>query len=375
MNKLTWLISLIPPVVSLIIIRTYLGYFDNGSLFAENLSLAGIFSYVFIFIVLTTIGFALVFFLPSLLFCLSIPKSANSIHNYRDIKGLISLASLIAFPLAVFPFFLWAFLSTEYPAYSDFIGWFFSLAVLIMVFLTNYYFLRKALKIAQEYQNAKTRRITACWIYIGSPLLILTIIFCYTFCISTIIRWVDTQVAGESILTLAKLAGLISILGILLMLPGTVYVNTDHTVRSESWHIKFSLVSVSLWLLITSIYVSSFYPVLIDKTMVFAGISDWKTRTFQIEANKFPVSNFSNHDWNVSNNLQGKYFTVQGVMVYSLNNIRLLCPESVRERYKQMLQFIPWDRNSDKNRAAELKKAAARCQPFVHGGISRLAEN
>ncbi|CAD5789360.1 Uncharacterised protein [Escherichia coli] len=36
MNKPAWLISLMPPLMSLVIIRTYLGSFDNASLFTEK---------------------------------------------------------------------------------------------------------------------------------------------------------------------------------------------------------------------------------------------------------------------------------------------------------------------------------------------------
>ncbi len=374
MKKTAWLISLMPPVLSLIIIRTYLGYFGNGSLFTENLSATGIFNYVFIFMILTTTGFGVIFFLPSLIFCLSIPKNAKTIHNYCDIKGRISLAALLSFPLTVFTFFLWAFLSDRFPDYEPVLGWSLSLIGISSVVLINYLFLRQAAKTAQEFQRAKAYRKTACWLFIGSPLLIFIIILCFTFCVSTIIRWVDAQAAGDSIVTLLKLATLISGLGVLLMLPGTVYVNTDNAAQNESWHIRFTLVSVSFWLLITSMYVSSFYPVLIDKTMAFAGISDWQTRRFQVEESKFPASHFSNHDWHVADNIPGKTYTVQGIMVYSLNNVRLLCPESVRERYRNMLQFIPWDRVYDKNKANELEKASARCQPFLQGGITRLSE-
>lgn len=374
MKKTAWLISLMSAVLSLIIIRTYLGYFNNGSLFTENLSATGIFNYVFIFMILTTTGAGLIFFLPSLIFCLSLPKNVITIHNYRDIKGRISLAALLSFPLTVFTFFLWAYLSAGYPNYEPALGWLFSLAGSSSVVLINYLFLRQAAKTAQEFQRAKARRKTACWLFIGSPLLIFAIILCFTFCVLTIIRWVDKQVAGDSILTILKLATLISGLGVLLMLPGAVYVNTDKAAQNESWHIRFTLVSVSLWLFITSMFVSSFYPVIIDKTMAFAGISDWQTRRFQVEESKFPVSHFSNQDWHVSDKIPGKSYTVQGIMVYSLNNVRLLCPESVREPYRNMLQFIPLDRVYDQNRSNELKKASARCQPFVQGGITRLSE-
>ncbi len=56
MNKFDLLLSPLHPFLSLVVIRIYLGYFDNASLFTENLGSAGIFSYVFIFIILTITG-------------------------------------------------------------------------------------------------------------------------------------------------------------------------------------------------------------------------------------------------------------------------------------------------------------------------------
>ncbi|MGP3590289.1 hypothetical protein [Vagococcus sp. WN89Y] len=112
MKKFYWLISLTPPVLSLLIIRIYLGYFDNGSLFTENLSATGIFNYVFIFMILVTTALGVIFF-PSLIFCLSIPKNKKEFHNYHDIKARISLAALLAIPPAVFTFFYGLFLLTD----------------------------------------------------------------------------------------------------------------------------------------------------------------------------------------------------------------------------------------------------------------------
>jgi len=374
MKKISWLISLMPPALSLIFIRTYLGYFNNGSLFTENLSAMGIFNYVFLFMVLTTTGIGGIFFLPSLIFCLFVPKNVKTIHNYRDIKRSVSLAVLLSLPLVVFIFFLWAFLSSRNPAYEPVLGWLFSLAGISSVFLINYLSLRQAAKTTQEFQRAKTYRKIALLIFIVSPLLIFITILCFTFCVSTIIGWINTQVAGDSIVTLLKLTFLISVLGILSMLPGAVYVNTDHAAQNKSWYISFTFASVSFLFLVTSMSVPSFYPVLTDKAMALAGISDWQTRRFQVEEGKFPVSHFSHHDWQVADKIPGKSYTVQGIMVYSLNNVRLLCPESVREQYRNMLKFVPWDRSYDQNTARELKKASARCQPFVQGGITRLSE-
>ncbi|WP_225987882.1 hypothetical protein [Klebsiella aerogenes] len=243
------------------------------------------------------------------------------------------------------------------------------------VFLINYLFLRNAVKIAQQYQPTRIRLRTAFMLYAGSSALILAVItLFFTFGLSTVLSWIDQKVAGESITMILKVSVLISVLGILLLFPGAAYVVTDRVDRDSAWLIRPGIITVILWLLITSMYVPSFFPVLVDKTMALAGISDWKTRRFQIDNTNIPASHFGHKEWHRLWNVGEKSFSVEGIMVYSLNNVKLLCPESIREPYKSMLRFVPWDKNYDKEKVAELNKAAARCQPFTHGDIIRLSE-
>lgn len=375
MNKAAWLISLMPPLMSVVIIRTYLGAFDNASLFTENLSVSGLFNFVFIFMMLTLAAFAIIFFLPSVIFSISVPIRALSLHNYRDIKGRITLSAFVSVPVTVFCFFGWAFISDRYPQHETLTDRACLLAGVMSVFLINYLFLRKAVRIAHQYQPARIRIMTALTLYAGSPaLLLLVVTLFFIFGLPTVIGWIDLKVAGESITMMLKVSVLISGLGMLLLLPGAVYVNADPAVRNNVWFMRFGIITVVLWPLLTGMYVPSFYVVLADKTMVFAGISDWTARRFQIDNADIPAQHFSSKDWHRAWTAGEKNFSVKGIMVYSLNNVKLLCPESVREPYRNMLRFVPWDRNYDKEKAAELKKASARCQPFTQGRIIRLSE-
>ena len=138
MNKAAWLISLMPPLMSVVIIRTYLGAFDNASLFTENLSVSGLFNFVFIFMMLTLAAFAIIFFLPSVIFSVSVPIRALSLHNYRDIKGRITLSAFVSVPVTVFCFFGWAFISDRYPQHETLTDRACLLAGVMSVFLINY---------------------------------------------------------------------------------------------------------------------------------------------------------------------------------------------------------------------------------------------
>ncbi|EEK2882654.1 hypothetical protein M8V57_004351 [Salmonella enterica] len=94
MNKSAWLISLTPPFMSSVIIRTYLGSFDHGSLLTENLFASDIFNFVFIFMMLTLAAFIVIFFLPSLIFSISVPKSFPRLYNYSGIKRRVKNLAL-----------------------------------------------------------------------------------------------------------------------------------------------------------------------------------------------------------------------------------------------------------------------------------------
>ncbi|MGM8714969.1 hypothetical protein [Enterobacter hormaechei] len=375
MNKYAWLISLMPPFMSLVIIRTYLGSFDNAFLFTENLSGSGIFNFVFMFMMLTLAAFAVIFFLPSLIFSISVPKSTPKLHNYSDIKRKVTLSAILSIPVSVFWFFGWAYVAVRYPNHETLTGWACLLGGLMSVLLINYFCLRKPVSIARQYQSARLRIKTALTLYAASPALLLVVIALYfTFCIPIVIGWIDQKAAGDGIAMILKVSVLISGLGMLLLFPGAMYVVTEPAVRNSVWFVKFSAITVILWPLLTCMYVPSFYPVLVDKTMALAGISDWKTRRFQIDETKIPFSHFAKEEWQRVRTGGEKRFSVKGIMVYSLSNVKLLCPESIREPYRNMLRFVPWDRNYDKEKAAELKKASSRCQPFTQGGVIRLSE-
>lgn len=375
MNKYAWLISLMPPFMSLVIIRTYLGSFDNAFLFTENLSGSGIFNFVFMFMMLTLAAFAVIFFLPSLIFSISVPKSTPKLHNYSDIKRKVTLSAILSIPVSVFWFFGWAYVAVRYPNHETLTGWACLLGGLMSVLLINYFCLRKPVSIARQYQSARLRIKTALTLYAASPALLLVVIALYfTFCIPIVIGWIDQKAAGDGIAMILKVSVLISGLGMLLLFPGVMYVVTEPAVRNSVWFVKFGAITVILWPLLTCMYVPSFYPVLVDKTMALAGISDWKTRRFQIDETKIPFSHFAKEEWQRVRTGGEKRFSVKGIMVYSLSNVKLLCPESIREPYRNMLRFVPWDRNYDKEKAAELKKASSRCQPFTQGGVIRLSE-
>ncbi|CBJ80601.1 hypothetical protein XBJ1_1472 [Xenorhabdus bovienii SS-2004] len=127
-------------------------------------------------------------------------------------------------------------------------------------------------------------------------------------------------------------------------------------------------------ILLISMYVPSFIPVLIDKSLSAAGVADWHIRRYQIDESRMPMALFTRSEWKVSPLVAGKSFTVEGILIYSLNNVKLLCPATIKNDYLNMLHFVPWDKDYDKKQGEVLKKHAARCQSFIQGGVARIVE-
>ena len=117
MKKMIWLLSLTPPLLSLVTIRSYLNFFDNANLFSENLSVLSIFNFVFIFMILVIAAFAIIFFVPSVILSLSFHSNFKKVHNQQDLKRRVSLSAIISLFSTVVTFFLWAFLSDIFHTY------------------------------------------------------------------------------------------------------------------------------------------------------------------------------------------------------------------------------------------------------------------
>ena len=115
MSKPLWALSLLPPALSLLTLRIYLGYFDNASLFTENLSLASVLNAVFIFLTLTFTLIIFTFAVPSVFIAGFIPRGSQDIHNYEEIKTAAFQGFLLSLVILFLTFFAAIYLAEIYP--------------------------------------------------------------------------------------------------------------------------------------------------------------------------------------------------------------------------------------------------------------------
>lgn len=370
MDRYKWIISLVPVVLSILMIRQYLGFFDNATLFTENLSVINGFSFVFIFATLISAILLLIFYLPSIIL-LTIPRKAPGILYYGKIKGKIALLSLVIMPLSIYILFTWSYVAAKKPDYESLAGWFAIAAFFLMLIAFSHLSFRRDIIILRRYQK-KNLFLTLNLIRFGVPALLLIVIMAFSYAELTILGWVNSNSAGDSLEMLLKVATLTALIAVSVIIPGIIYVVAGHSETTYSW-IKVTAFSSLIFLSLLSPHITPLFPQVIHRTMKLAGISDWKTRRFQIDESIISYTHFHNPVWETSEVISGmKNYSVKGILVYSFNNIKLLCPVSIREPYEDMLKFIPFDKNYDKQTVEKLHKASAFCQPFTQGGITRL---
>jgi len=169
-----------------------------------------------------------------------------------------------------------------------------------------------------------------------------------------------------------KFVGCMLILSVISSLPGVYFA--ENIQKKERQYLLREGAAITIFsIIIFSIIAKSFLPVIIDRAMSFSGISDFTTRDYMINGTTFPMKRFESSLWNTTPSEIKDKFIVSGVMVYSFNGVKLLCPTSILKPYSDMKHYIPFDSNYDKESMSNLLKESGKCQSFINGGVVRLS--
>lgn len=373
-KRISVIVSIMSLIAPLFMLRAYLGYFDNASLLTEDIANTSILNGISFFISISVITFSLIIFLPSIIYGFIVPQKSNYMWNYDVIKsvaGLSFILNAIYSSLLFFGIFYFLDISNTDSMWTA------STACLIFIFgvtLINFLLLRKPINRVADYKSKKIKaKIVRLYFFVYPAGGMFIILFnCYGQLL--LLNSVNHEKITDSFEDFFRLASVMIFLCITNIVPGIVFsLLSDRTSPVRAGYGALASAACALFLLASVL--TSIVPLIINRTMTFAGIADWEVRSYIIDSSSFPKERFSNEEWHaVASGIDNK-FIVKGIMVYSLNNTRLLCPQGIKPVYKNRLHFVPWNSSYDKDIALELKRMSAACQPFTAGGINRLSEN
>lgn len=374
LKRLTIIASILSVIAPLFMLRAYLGYFDNAGLLTNNMTNTSVLNGISFFISLTVIAFSFIIFLPSVAYGFMVPRDSSHMWNYDIIKSASGLSIVLnAFYSSVL-FFGIAFLSAKYKLDGR---WSASAACLLFIFgvtLINYLIMRDPVKRVADYKARNTRMKIKSLYFFAYPAggMFMILLNCYGLVL--LLGSVNHDRITDSFEDFVRVASAMIFLCIINITPGITF-SLLHD-RSSSLRAGYGALTAAVFaLLLLASVMTSIIPLIISKTMTFTGIADWKVRTYIINESFVPETRFSEKAWHTAaSGIKGK-FIVQGIMVYSLNETRLLCPQTIKSIFINRLHFVPWNAKYDKDIAAELQNAAAACQPFTAGDVSRLSES
>lgn len=93
-----------------------------------------------------------------------------------------------------------------------------------------------------------------------------------------------------------------------------------------------------------------------------AGIIDLRPHNVAIPVTAYPAEYFREAVWQGKQSEDRKFYLLQGVKLYSLGNIRLICPQSVVQPWKKSLRYQVLDTDFDDSVRRELQEAVSHCR-------------
>ncbi|WP_336794814.1 hypothetical protein [Pantoea anthophila] len=372
MKTLSLITGITSVVAPLFMLRTYLGYFDNAGLITEDMANTGILNSVFFFISLSVIVFIMIIFMPSFIFGLAVPKQNRHLWNYESIKDAVARSMVLNTIYSVSLFFMTAYLASRYNLSSTLsVSIALTLLFLGVVFL-NFIIINRFIHPAAVTKTPAVRlemKLRFCLYY---PVAGIMIIGLNCSALLLILQSVNHEKLTDGIFDFMKVSSLLIFMCVMNLVPGVTFVLL-HGRMATARLVCLTAGATFMTLLLMSSLMPSVPLMIINRAMIFSGIADFSTRSYLIDRNIFPEEIFENKAWEKSEKHFQQGYVVRGVMVYSLNKIKLLCPGEIKPLYINVLRFVPWDSNYDSEAKEMLRRQSSLCQPFTEGGVRRIS--
>jgi len=267
--------SIISIAAPLFMLRVYLGYFDNASLLTEDLANTSILSGVSIYISLSVVIFIILIFLPSIVFSIVVPKKDKYMWDYKSISENTG-RSLLA--NAFFSSVFFSFVSYISSAFN--INNLYYLTASVMVFISGVVLISyKTLhcdvdKIAMTKSKEVQRKIKTQYFYIY-PFFGISLILLSSFGLLIILESVNRNKISNDFLDFIRVASVIIMLCVMNIIPGVIFLIL-HSRTSLTNAGYCALGSAIGALILMASVMTSIFPLIINRTMTFIGIADWK---------------------------------------------------------------------------------------------------
>jgi len=371
-----WFLSILTPTLISTFIATFfiwahLARIGIPEIFFDSVSFSSLFSYLMVFACVSVLLFCVILFTPSLLtglFIYSDNKNSELSGNLteKNIRNVF-LTSI----LSALIFFGWFFISSLSgriltPQVPMQLGLVWLCSILISV-----------------YHHASLTRIRTIqmgfWQKIGvylfshvlQPALYALAASFWIFPVELFLRTLEFPDGTSEFRQALTIIAISMVLIIFSLIPGVVFLR----LRGRTGLLyKFAITGGIMGgiLFVICLFVQMVPAMILTMFLRTSGIMDLRPYIVAVPVNSYPSEYFREEDWKGARSEDGRFYLLQAVKLYSLGNIRLICPLSVIEPWRKSLKYQVLDKDYDDSTRGELQEAVTHCRRVTNNELLTL---
>jgi len=361
-----WLLSLLTPALASTAIATFfiwahLARIGQPGLFFDSVSFSSLFSYLMVFACLSMLLFCIVLFMPSLLTGLFISNNQEEIRLRDELTENNIRIVLLTSLLSVLIFFGYFFLSLH-TGKEEIQNVYIQLGTIwLSSFVFSLWFNVRITcrKISGEDKWKKVRSVL--FMHLLQPALFALAACVYIFPLELFLRTLEfpegTSDARQALTVIALSIFLI----IFSLIPGVVFLR----LRARTSLLRQVMVTGGIMggiLFIICLFVHMVPALILTMFLRTSGVMDLRPHVYGVPTASYPAEYFKGSAWQNVRSSDGKYYLLKAVKMYSLGDIRLICPLNVIQSYKDSLSYQVLDNDYDDNVRAKLQDAVSLCR-------------
>jgi uncharacterized membrane protein len=372
-----WLIPVLTPaMVSTLIAAIFLwGHLlrtGHTELFFDSVSFSSFFGYLFFFAGVSIVAFCLLIFMPSLMAGLFISSVGERDDQKRELEekniGIVIITALLSV-LVIFGYYMISLFTGEKIQQNVSIQMLIILAIsIVMTVIFNRTITRVKISGATWQSKVKVLFFMHCF----QPLLIACAACIYVFPLEIFLKYLEFPEGTSEIRQTGTVIAISMFVIVFSFIPGIVFLR----LRAQSSLIRMvALISgiMAAMLFVMSVLVSAVPALILTLFLRMSGVIDLTPKIYGVPVANYPEEYFSDPGWNARRSKDGKTYLLQAVKLYSLGNIRLLCPPELATVYKKSLRYQILDIHYDESLRGQLQESASHCRK-VDGGTLLMME-
>ncbi|MGK2895503.1 hypothetical protein [Klebsiella michiganensis] len=362
----TWLLSLLTPalastVIAAFFIWAHLARIGQSGLFFDSVSFSSLFSYLMVFACVSMLLFCMVLFMPSLLTGLFISSNQEEVRLRDELTENNIRIVLLTSLLSVLIFFGYFFLSlhTEKEETQNVyiqLGtiW---LSSFVLSLWFNVRITRRKISGEDKWKNIRT----VLFMHLLQPALFALTACIYIFPLELFLRTLEFPDGTSDVRQVLTVIALSIFLIIFSLIPGVVFLR----LRARTSLLRQVMVTGGIMggiLFIICLFVHMVPALILTMFLRTSGVMDLRPYVYGVPIASYPAEYFKELAWQGVRSSDEKYYLLKAVKIYSLGDIRLICPLNIIQSYKDSLKYQVLDTNYDDRVRGKLQDAVSLCR-------------